>query len=291
MTMANVEQIETSPAITRTVRYAGTLEALTPIVHGGDEKTGSTPVLRSISHFDPVRGELVRLPHLSGNAIRGMLRRLVMHDLLAQLGVTAHDPRLWHALMSGGMLESVDEREGVVDLELRRTLRELIPALGLFGTAISNQMVPSCLRVDHAIPICREYAAYLGPLADDPRAQLPVRSFTDVAFATRRDDLRAPREEDEQAHQMLVEFEAFIPGSKFVHAFTLVYPSALEAACLARAVALWQEQPIVGGKSASGYGRVAIHYEGLPDPEPYLAFLRERREKVVQALTSMFGRL
>jgi len=35
----------------RYVEIEGTVTALTPIFHGGDEKTGSTPVLRTIMVF------------------------------------------------------------------------------------------------------------------------------------------------------------------------------------------------------------------------------------------------
>ncbi len=280
----------TFPAITRTLSIPGTIEARSQIVHGGDEKTGSTPVLRSIMHYDPLTGREVRLPFISGNAIRGYLRRLVMRDMVAQLGITLDNPKLFHALMTGGVLESTDETTGMVDLALRARVRDLVPPLGLFGTAIGNQMVPGCLKVDHAMPICREYAAYLDDEANDPRASRPIRSFTDISFATRKDELRAEREDDEQAMQMLVEFEAFIAGTKFVHGFTLVYPSALEAACLGRAVELWREQPYVGGKSGSGYGRIAMAYTGLPDAAPYLAHLERGRAEIAEVLGSLFGK-
>lgn len=274
------------------MRVEGTIEAASPIHHGGDEKTGSTPVLRSITHWDPVQQRHVRLPFISGNAIRGVLRRLVMRDMLARLGLEAIAPKLHHALFSGGVLESTDEVAAVVELDFRREVRRKVPALGLLGCSVANQMIPGSLRVRHAMPVCAEYRAYLPPaLAADPRAGQPVRSFTDVAFATRRDDLREERAPDEQATQMKIDFEAFIGGTLFAHGFTLVEASDLEASCLARAVDLWRERPYIGGKSGSGYGEVRLSYEGLTDPAPYLAYLEEASGSIVDVLTELGDRL
>jgi hypothetical protein len=273
------------------IRIDGTLDALSPLVHGGDEKTGSTPVLRSLTHWDPLTAQHVRLPFLSGNAIRGVLRRLVMHDLLAQLGYTLTSAKLHHALLTGGVLESTDETAGVIDLPFRRQVRDALPPLGLFGTALGNQMLPGCLRVEHAIPYCAEYRAYLGAAADDPRAQHGVRTFTDVAFATRRDDLRAERATDEQAQQMLVEFEAFIPGTRFQHGFVLAYASALEASCLGHVLTLWQAQPFLGGKSASGYGKLALAYPTAPDPVPYCEYVQAQGDALRACLRELEGKL
>lgn len=276
----------------RVLAIDGYLDALSPIQHGGDEKTGSTPVLRSLTFWDPTANAHVRLPFLAGNAIRGMLRRLVMHDLVASLGYAVASPKLHHALFTGGSLEGTDESAGKLDLAYRRRVRDLFPPLALFGTVLGNQMIPGCLRVDQAMPLCAEWAwAAPSTRRDDPRCRHSVRTFTDVAFATRRDDLRAEREKDEQATQMLIEFEAFIAGTRFAHGFTLVYPSALEVSCLGHALALWAEQPFVGGKSGSGYGRVALAYAPVPDPAPYRAYVAEHVAALRAGLDEIAARL
>jgi hypothetical protein len=276
----------------RVLRVAGTLEAVSPIQHGGDEKTGSTPVLRSITHWDPAQGRHVRLPFISGNAIRGVLRRLAFRDLLRRVGIREVAPKLHHALFSGGVLESGDDVEGVIDLELRRHVRDAIPPLGLFGCSVANQMVPGCLRVRHAMPVCAEYRAYLPEvLAADPRAQHSVRTFTDVAFATRRDELRQPRSGDEQAVQMKVDFEAFVPGTLFVHGFALIYPSELEISCFGHLLGLWSEQPYIGGKAGSGYGEVRLAYDPLPSPDAYISYCEEQVGTVADVLADLGERL
>jgi hypothetical protein len=278
----------------RVVRVEGTLEARSPIQHGGDEKTGSTPVLRSITHWDPLAGRHVRLPFLSGNAIRGVLRRLLFRDLLERLGIRPTDlePKLYHALFSGGILESTDETAAAIELEMRRRVRATVPPLALFGTSIGNQMIPGSLRVRHGMPVCAEYRAYLPPpLAEDPRAQHSIRTYTDVAFATRRDELRAERASDEQAVQMKVDYEVFIAGTLFAHGFALVYPSPLEVSCLGHTIALWAEQPFIGGKAGSGYGELALQYEAMPNPAAYLAYVDAEGTAIREALTEIGGQL
>jgi hypothetical protein len=283
-----------SPTELRVVRIDGSIEAVAPIQHGGDEKTGSTPVLRSITHWDPVTGRHVRLPFISGNAIRGVLRRLVFRDLLGRLGLSPDElhPKVYHALFSGGILESTDETAMLIELELRRQVRDAIPPLALFGTSVGNQMIPGCLRVRHGMPVCSEYRAYLPPkLAADPRAEQSVRTFTDVAFATRRDELHAERQGDEQAIQMKVEYEVFVPGSLFAHGFALVYPSPLEVAALGWVIQLWREQPYIGGKAGCGYGELALHYDDVPDHAPYLEYVAAEAATIREALAEIGGRL
>jgi hypothetical protein len=271
-------------------RIPGTIVALSPIQHGGDEKTGSTPVLRSLTHWDSATGQHVRLPMFSGNAIRGIMRRLLMRDMCERLSYEVKSPKMHHALYTGGVLEGTDEAAGFIDLAFRTQVRDTIPPLALLGSAVGNQMIQGCLRVDHALPICREYAALL-PHVEDARKEQSIRTFTDVAFATRRDDLRAERGADEQAQQMKVEFEVFISGTAFSHAWTLAWASDVEASCLGHGIGLLASLPYVGGKSSSGYGHVAYDYPTAPSPEAYLAYLDEHKDRIVQALDDLAMRL
>lgn len=271
-------------------RIPGIITALSPIQHGGDEKTGSTPVLRSLTHWDSATGKHVRLPIFSGNAIRGILRRLVMRDMVDRLGYEVKSPKMHHALYTGGVLEGTDESAGFIDLAFRTQVRDAITPLALLGSAVGNQMIMGCLKVDHAIPICREYASLLGHI-EDPRKEHSVRTFTDISFATRRDDLRAERQADEQAQQMKIEFETFISGTAFTHCFTLTYASELEASCLGHTMSLWEGLPYIGGKSSSGYGHVALDYPSAPSPELYRAYLEQKGAEVREALDELGARL
>lgn len=260
-------------------KLRGIVNAVTPICHFGDEKTGSTPILRSLTIWDPEQQQHVRMPFISGNAVRGILRRLCMRDFLERIGYADDAVKLHHALFTGGLLESTaDASGGKLDLELRRLIRDALPPLALFGTAIGNQIVDSCLKVGHLMPLCREYASNLLDV-DDPRKHESIRTFTEQCFATRRDDLRAEREDDEQARQMKIEFEVFTAGTGFRHSFTLVYANEVEAGCLAYTLGLWEAQPFIGGKSSSGYGEIAWTYHPELSAQPYEDWLEDEANK------------
>lgn len=265
-------------------RYEGWMLAKTTIHHGGNEKTGSTPVLRTIYMYVEGMGE-VPIPYINGNAIRGKLRRLLMREFLELTGIDPEQMniKLYHIFFTGGALESTEDTYATVNLELRQKARNLIIPLSVFGGAIGNQLLPGKLKIGHAFPVCNEYAMYLPEfLASDERTNMSVRSFTDESFQTRKDDLRADRAEDEQATQMKVDYECFIPGTKFYHWFALEWASEIEQACFGRLMKLFQIAPYVGGMSASGNGEVMFDYKpSFPDDKPYLDFVVKNKKQIV----------
>lgn len=268
----------------RYVEIEGVVTALTPVYHGGDEKLGSTPVLRTIMLYVDGVGE-VPIPYISGNGIRGKLRRLLVKDFLDAVGYEIENAKLHHVLFSGGVLESTEETTGTVDLALRKRVRNLVPPMALFGCAVGNQMIQGILIVEHMWPICEEYRPYLPvKYQDDPRAGQPIRVFTDQSFITRRDDLRAERKEDEQAVQMKVDYECFVPGTKFYHRFVLQIPDELQKSCFGRMLELFEEMPYVGGRSSSGDGKVMLAYNTRFDSGLYREFLGQKKEDIQKLL-------
>jgi hypothetical protein len=265
----------------------GTLTALTPIFTGGDEKTGSTPVLRTIMIYNDELGE-VAIPYISGNSYRGRLRRIMMIDLLYNLGYEIHNPKLHHSLFSGGVLESTDENTGMVDLELRKRIRNLIPPVALLGGCFGNQLIAGSLVVEHLWPICREYKQFLpDEYQKDPRAMRSIREFTDQSFITRRDEIREERKEGEQAVQMKVDYECFVPGTKFYHRFIIQMPDELQKSCLGRALELFEIAPFIGGRSAQGDGKVLLSYKQKPNGGLYLEFLQDKKDDITKLLQEL----
>ena len=268
------------------VKIDGTVTALAPLYQGGNEKTGSTPVLRSITIWTS-KGEK-NIPYLHGNSIRGRLRRPLVKDFLARIGYQIKGKSLYHSLFSGGVLENSDNtNQGVIDLELKNKIKEFIPPISLLGACFGNQMIQGCLSVGHMFPICEEYSEYLPDhLKKDERSKQPVRVFTDEEFITRRDELRE-RDENEQAIQMKVDYECFIPGTRFYHSFVLSYPTEIDKACFARAIELWEKHPTVGGRSSSGDGIVKLDYNIPFDSKAYLEFLDENKEEIIRLLEEL----
>ena len=275
----------------RTITIDGTLETLSPLVHFGDEKTGSSPTLHTLAVYCPAYNEIIDLPVISGNAIRGMLRRLLMHDMLHRIHYQCNSIKLHHILFTGGVLESTNETTGALDLALKNRVRETIPPVALFGCAIGNQMIHGRLIVEFAFPVCLERKDYLpADLQADPRAQRPAREFTTFNFKTRRDDLKAEREADEQAVQMKVDYESFVVGALFTHKFHLNDPTDLELSCFAHLLSLWQHRPYAGGKLASGHGQLRIHYNCPYTADAYLDYLANHAQTIVDLLNELGGK-
>jgi hypothetical protein len=97
------------------------------------------------------------------------------------------------------------------------------------------------------------------------------------SFITRRDDLREEREEDEQAVQMKVDYECFVPGTKFYHRFVLQLPDQLQLSCFGRILDLFEAMPYIGGRSSSGDGKVMLNYKNNP-MQAYTSNLYKRRK-------------
>ncbi|MCX7880840.1 MAG: hypothetical protein N2517_09300 [Ignavibacteria bacterium] len=268
-------------------KYEGWMLAKSTIHHGGNEKTGSSPILRTIYMYVDGIGE-VQMPYVNGNAIRGKLRRIVMKDFFDVLGINCEElsPKLYHVFFSGGALESNEGTTGIINLELRRKIRNLVPVLSLFGCAIGNQMIQGKLKVGHAFPVCKEYKDFLPDfLKDDPRCLKSVRSFCDESFQTRRDDLKADREEDEQAVQMKVDYECFIPGTKFYHWFAIEYVNELEKSVFGHMIDLFKRAPYIGAMAAVGNGEVIFEYrQTIPTSGIYLDYIKQNINSITDVI-------
>jgi len=265
----------------KTAHITGTLTAMSPIHHGGDEKTGSEVMFRRMKYLTS-DGRFIQVPVISGNAIRGQLRRRVFRDLCTEVG---YEPpvKMYHSLFSGGVLEEVSSGSGKVDLEMREAIRSLLPPLSLLGASILNQVVAGKLQVGIATPICRELNLYH---PSDLQSETSFYEFLDDSFQTRKDDIK-DRAADDPAVQMLVTFETLAPGTRFYHSLTLQDYSEVEASCLRRMIDLWQSDPYVGARSATGYGQVRIEYtwpKDWPDAEVYQQFLSSERSAILDVL-------
>lgn len=269
--------------------------ALSPIFHGGDEKTGSVVLLNRIRFI--VNGRPVDVPFISGNGVRGYLRRLVFRDFLARVGFRIpldkkEGLRLWHTLFSGGVLEAREGEHGVIDLSLRRRVYVLIPPARLWGFSFKNQSLEGKLKVSPMLPVARETAPFL---PDDvaSNAQASVYELITKVFQTRRDEIRAPREKDEQAVQMLVEYEAFAPGTVFFQEFAIEDPAPIDEAVLAHTIDLWKARPFIGGKTAIGMGRLRIDCDTsvLASPQVYLKYIEDNKDRIREALRELMEAL
>lgn len=277
----------------KVITITGRLKALTPVFHGGNEKTGSTLLLNRMRFI--VNGKPTDIPVISGNSVRGRLRRLLGADFLKKAGYqldltnTKHQ-KLYHTIFSGGVLSSPTEESesGEIDLTLKNKIVSYILPIRLFGASYSNQTIEGRILVGHLLPICRELSSYI-----DVKTDISFYQLIGHVFQTRRDELRVkPPEEDKQAVQMLVEYEVFSAGTEFYHEIVLETTDEwylLDLSTTTRALNLWAQSPYIGGKSAIGFGKLMIKYD-LPQEsseEHYHTFIEKNRDKIHEALNEL----
>lgn len=281
----------------------GILGVLSPVVSGSDEHTGNHTDIRRITYS--VDGKPVDIPVISGNSIRGQLRRLVMADMLERVGKIPEGldlaevkkmasqskwfARLWHSLCSGGMLGQVAEKDsGYVDLAMKRSVRMALPPVSVLGTAIGNQMIQGKIDVAIARPCCLELRDAL-PEEVQPLCIQSYRELEGTSFGTRKDDLHEEREEGDAATQMLYTYDYIAPGTKLYHRITMVNCNDIERAVVGRMIALWEARPRIGGKAGTGHGEIAINYDTVPDDAPWLAWMDENKTKILEMLSELEG--
>ena len=272
----------------RTNRARIMIQLLSPAVHLGDEKTGAEALFRRLKFV--VGNEIVEVPYISGNELRGQLRRVVMKDFLELAEYEVKSLRLFHSLFSGGVLEEIEEKATPqLDIELRRKIRSLMPPVSLFGLAIANQVIEGKLKVMHILPICKELADYL---PSDIVTAVPMRSlydYLDWTFHTRHAKERRANTE-EPAVQMLYRFEVLIPGTPMYTEIICEDCNEVELSCLARAVELWRQRPFIGGRSSSGYGKikfVKIDTDFPLDSSKYIEFVKRNKADIQKVLSEL----
>ncbi len=269
------------------LKIKGVLIAKSPIHHGGDEKTGAETLLRRLKFY--TEGKFKEVPYIDGNAIRGVIRRMIFSDFLEKLDYELTNTKLYHSLFAGGLLETVEAKDsGVLDLEMRRNIRQYLPPLSVFGTSFGNQVIAGKLIVGKMLPICVELKEMLPDLSIVPEHSF--YDFLDFTYGTRKDELRVERKKDEQAMQMLYSYEVFIPGTPFYHHFALENFNDVEKAVLGRMIKLWKESPFIGGKKAIGNGEIEIYYDTEISSDPYTKFIENNKRKIIELLKELEGR-
>lgn len=254
-------------------KWEGTITVLSPLAHNSDEPLGVDTKYRRIKYF--VDGKGLEIPIYSGNAFRGILRRLLARDFLNRLGVEKVSDHLYYALFAGGSLDKGSSQE-FIDVRFRRDLRRNIRFLSLLGTAFQNSILPGILDVGIGIPIAKETQVYTGIESEQGIFEM----LTEV-FYTRRDDLEDRVGDKTEAQQMKYTIECLVPGTRLHHTFTLTQANGLEQSCFGAAMALFSKDSVLGGKSGTGHGKVALSYSPeFPSPEPYWQNIEERKAEI-----------
>jgi hypothetical protein len=277
--------------------FTATWTLLSPLAHGADQKSGNVTLFRRQPVFDCTTGRLEHVPFLSGNAIRGQWRDLVMGRWVDLLGVNwsaVPTPRA-HALLAGGSVEAGAD-SSMVNTEQRRLARTSCPPLDLFGGVVEQQIMQGRLRVHDASLVCREQAwlvhHYLSP--DQELGEFASGLMTSSECTRMRQKTRMAHREIDNSDgiQMLVNVEHLVSGCRMIHGFQLWGldgVSEVTASCMADLLDTFQSVSTIGAMSSAGCGRISIdgyRGPGLPSGQIYVAYVEQHREMMIEWLLS-----
>ena len=160
--LANVETLTGALAKNQDkIANAITLTVLTPVSHG-DGVEGNVTMAKRVT---VITGDGPKqVPHLSANALRGVLRRHGAERMFAMLNVEPGEvpPAAVYAAANGGSLQATKKPLSTRDVH---DLRQAVPHLGLFGCSGGGQIIPGSLIVD--MPLLRCVERGNSPLSGD----------------------------------------------------------------------------------------------------------------------------
>lgn len=162
------------------ITWQGPITATSSIAHGGQTR-GTTTLLRRELIATP-DGALVHVPVISGNSLRGRLRRVgeeLLREVLHYEGQLS--PAAAHALRGGGALAKTSS-EPLSGSRLA-TLRALVPQISVFGTAGGGTIIDGALDVGKITPHLAETTHITG--VPSTRSAF---SATQLEHYTRHDD-------------------------------------------------------------------------------------------------------
>jgi hypothetical protein len=256
---------------------------LAPMSHGDPAMGADT------GNFSGLRKQYVvgvgDVPILSGNAIRGVMRRLVMRHFLAAAEMSAesygdapgHWDRIYAALANGGTLVGSEKAVNTAGL---RALRAACPPLSVLGAALYTYMLPGMISVFDAYPQCRELHAVGFCAASDV-------SLSDL-YGDRNHARHISPEVDKVAAEitpMPFSHEILFPGA-VLETRVRIDPATtqIERDCVA-----WMLAAIVqlGGGGGRGFGLVEIQApDDIGDATRYAAWVAGHAKAARPALES-----
>lgn len=238
--------------------WSGQATALSSVSHGGETR-GLVTLLRRETILTP-EGPL-SIPLISGNALRGKLRRTaesITAEALNYRGKLTISAAA--ALRSGGSLVKTG-KDPISGTTLAR-LRELVPLIGVFGTAGAGRIIDGCLQVGKMVPHSHE-TAHLTHATTSTRWS--ISELTQVETYARSDDSHRhdaiatlPTDSPPENTQTQWRIETFRAGTTFDLWLNLTSPTPVEASFFASVLEAYSSQAIIAGRAATGHGRLHL---------------------------------
>lgn len=308
-----------SPAATARTTWAGTLTAVSSIAHGG-QSMGTITLLRREAILTP-EGTLLHVPLVSGNALRGRLRRIGEQLLRETLRYEGQIPlAAAHALRGGGALAKVSG-EPLSGARLA-TVRALVPVIAVFGAAAGGRVIDGALSVGRLMPHLAQTEHVTGNPGPDAFTATQLETYTRLGEATTtgfaaatttpldqngRVDLPALTAETgdltsvgaagggdgaKGGGPMLFRVETFPAGTRFASWIRLEHPTPVMAAFTADVLAEFAAAGTLGGRGGVGHGQVRAHWTrtdhpAAPPAVDWRAQLASRREEALAAIAAL----
>ncbi len=288
-----------------------TLEALEPISIGL-ESTGIKMLLYRMPVVTP-SGEVLEIPVIPGNSLRGVLRDAMAIQFLSdvrkhQSNVSIHAGTAL-SLFSGGILARGEEA-GVNAKDLDRLMKEYVQYLlpiSILGASIGKIMIPSKIKVGMGYPITRETDFLVNHLISSPSSTPSLEDILVSVLMTRKDDrakfgqladlgiqlsgldefLKEAGGEREVTVQQRFEREAVAPGTKFVTYIRELLP--LTAPEMGLVLETLDQLSSVGGRIAGGLGEFKLTLDSLSEADErarkaYIDFIKDQSSEIAKAL-------
>lgn len=251
----------------RTLILEGIVKAKTQIAHNGGELNGNQAMFRRMKVIQP-DGDYIEIPHISGNSIRGKLRDVGAKQMLDLLGEDGNPKQVnlstFQLLFSGGTLTSGGEGE---DIDKFREMRKNIIHLSLFGGAFNNVILPGKMKINPLIPIARETAHIIPEQFHGENTKYSVYTYLQLGMYTRKENSQDPEFEpylkkDEsvkfQTSQMIYYIESLAAGTPMYWKVVLEDVTPEEFDFIISLIQRFENIPVVGGKSAVGFGQIEM---------------------------------
>ncbi len=220
-----------------------------PVSHIGE--TASTG-----SYFQTIKTASGRLPIITANSVRGILRDSGAKFFLDRLGCKV-DKEIFHILFSGGNLNGTMKN----DVGKAKSVREHFPLVSVFGGGLGDMILAGKMAVGNLYPICKESEWITGEYSDTS-----WKNLIDEIEYTRADDGKDDTlsnyiinpddvKKAKASTQMRYAVQYMAAGTAFMQEiFLFDNISPIEESALYSAFLSWFNLPKLGGMANKGFG-------------------------------------
>lgn len=222
-----------------------------PVSHIGE-------VASTGSYFQMIQTAKGKLPIITANSVRGILRDNGAKYLLDLLGIKVNK-EIFNVLFSGGNINGVMKN----DVGKAKAVREHFPLISVFGGGLGDMIMAGKIAVGNLYPLCEELYNEFG---NENICYKSWKSLIDEIDFTRTDDgkndtlaeyMENPDEEKQAkaSTQMRYTVQYMAKGTEFIQDI-YIFDNAndLEIGALISAFSEWFKLPRLGGMANKGFG-------------------------------------